>query len=81
MSGDSHLRDMYRDAMDRIKELETEVEALKHDLKRSMANHLADLNPCDCVGCICVQQTTPHMMRSNTFCKMPRATASGGAVE
>ena len=57
-------------------ELEADNAALRHDIARSMANHAADLGrPCECVGCICIQQTTPHMMLANTFCKMPRASA------
>jgi hypothetical protein len=34
---------------------------------------LTALRPCECVGCICVQQSSPSMMRIGTFCKMPRA--------
>jgi len=42
---------------------------------------ISGLRPCECVGGICVQQTTPHMMLSNTFCKMPRASTIEAATE
>lgn len=35
---------LQRAHIDRIRELEAEVEALKHDLEKSMANHVADIN-------------------------------------
>lgn len=34
----------YEDSLQRIAALEAEVEALKHDLEKSMANHVADIN-------------------------------------
>lgn len=64
----------------RVAELETEVEGLKRDLARSLAHPLAGLEPCECVGCICVLQTSPNMMRSNTYCKMPRASIAGAGT-
>jgi hypothetical protein len=41
---------------------------------------LSKMTPCECAGCICVLQTTPHMMRSNTYCKMPRASHQGAGA-
>jgi hypothetical protein len=29
--------------------------------------------PCDCVGAICKQQTTPNLKPAGTYCKMPWA--------
>jgi hypothetical protein len=38
MSGDSHLRDMYRDAMDRIKELEVDRDSWRRLAERYETN-------------------------------------------
>jgi hypothetical protein len=51
--------------------------ATAKESKQSSTGSLDALQPCECVGCICIQGTTPHMMLSNRYCKMARAGVSG----